>query len=87
MDMAIGASRTEYDPCPYRCPRTDSLLVSGTFPGLTLYLSKRLESVKGFSKWLVCRGLYVVGKRTTAAHTARPLSVAMEKRANGLERK
>ena len=49
----------------------------GPFAGLTVPLSGHAQFVNGFSKRFVGSGLYVVGKRTTAAHTAGPLFMRM----------
>jgi hypothetical protein len=85
MKCRLGPLELNTDSFPHPCPHTDFLLVSGTFPGLAVTLSRPAQSVKGFPKRLAGSGLHVTTRWTTVAHTTRPLSVAMENHMGGLD--
>ena len=87
--MNTGTQVSWADGYSFSHPRlgTDSPLVRGPYQGLILPLSRHVQIVKSLANCFTRNGLYVMTKRITDAHTARPLSVGMEKQADGLERK
>ena len=64
---------------------TDSLTVRQTIVGLTVPLNKPVNRVKIFTKYFASNRLRLTTSLTMAAHTAGPLSVAMENHTDELE--